>query len=85
MKGAGEEKGMDNLPLTMTLWMDNSEHDSCSPSPLLLFPLKTNTGEAGCAMTCLCSLLSSDPVNAVSCPPAHFQLPVYVSCKQPAP
>jgi len=61
MKGAGEEKSMGNLPLTVTLWMDNSEHDSCSPSPLLLVPLKTNTGRAGCAATCLCSLLSSGP------------------------
>lgn len=52
---------MDNLPLTMTLWTDNSEHESCSPSPLLVFPLKTNTGQAGCATTCLGSLLSLDP------------------------
>lgn len=75
LKGAGEQKGMDNLPLTMTLWMDNSEHDSCSPSPLLLSPLKTNMGEAGCAMTCLCSLLSSDPGECCVLPSTTLPVP----------
>lgn len=89
MKGAGEEKGVGNLPLTMILWTDNSEHDSCSPSPLLLFPLKINMCQAGCATTCLCSLLSSDPGECCVPPPPHFQPPPCVSRasgeKQPAP
>lgn len=55
---------------------DNAEHDCCSPSLLLLLLLKTNMGQAGCATTCLCSLLSLGMLCSL------LRAPVPVSCKQ---